>query len=225
LTEEISGGSGGFWVSGGVVHVGPKVSAGIELATRLLLQWSYIAIGQERAAWDARRALEGAKAANEPVELDRELRPSLIAVAAAAHALDALYGEIRDLVLPDEVSRKWSDDPRSGPSRPIKLQETLKHGCKIAADRWRVDLVRLFDLRDAAVHPQVQFRPPTPNPVVGARTAVEYMDYRAEAATWAVDLLFEVLETCVESAKPPLLAWAKGLRGSVERLSATRADG
>jgi hypothetical protein len=44
--------------------------------------------------------------AGKGLDTTRELRPSLIAIAAASHALDALYGELRDLTLPAETAEK-----------------------------------------------------------------------------------------------------------------------
>ena len=113
---------------------GSAVQASVSIGTRMLLHWGDIAVERELLAWAARRALESdvkeAKASGKALELGRELHPSLIAIAAASHALDALYGEIRDLALPPEIAAKWKDDPRSGPSRPLKLHEALKHGSR-----------------------------------------------------------------------------------------------
>jgi hypothetical protein len=122
------------------------------MQTHMLLHWSDIAIEQERLAWAARRKLElqvaEARATGKSLELGREFRPSLIAIAAASHALDALYGELRDLALPPQLAAKWKANPRSGPSRPRKLHETLKRGFRISADQWETRLDRLFELRE-----------------------------------------------------------------------------
>jgi hypothetical protein len=191
----------------------------------MLLHWSDIAVEQERLACAARRELESeveeAKASGKALELTRELHPSLIAIAAASHALDALYGELRDLALPPKTAAKWKEDPRSGPSRPLKLQEALKHGFHISAQQWRTELEALFELRDGVVHPELVFRESEPHPL-GVNTAPEYVVYDCERAKEAVDLLFEILETCAGRPKPELEQWANDLRPSLERLKAAR---
>ena len=193
----------------------------------MLLHWSDIAIEQEGLARAARCLLESevaeAKASGKGLELGRELHLSLIAIAVASHALDALYGEIRDLALPPGIAAKWKEDPRSGPSRPLKLHEALKHGFEISAQRWQTELEALFELRDAAVHPELVFRESEPHPL-GVNTAGQYVVYRCERATEAVDLLFEILETCASRPKPALEPWANDLRPSLERLKAKRSN-
>jgi hypothetical protein len=193
----------------------------------MLLHWSDIAIEQEHLAWDARHALEleveEAKSSGKGLELGRELHPSLVAIAATSHALDALYGEIRDLALPPEIAAKWKEDPRSGPSRPRKLHEALKHGFRISAQLWRAELDALFELRDGAVHPELVFQESERHPL-GVNSAVEYVVYRCEKASEAVDLLFEILETCAGAPKPALEPWASDLRPSLERLNAKRGN-
>lgn len=193
----------------------------------MLLHWSDIAIEQERLAWAARRELESeieeAKASGKGLDLNRELHPSLVAIAAASHALDALYGELRDLALPAEIAAKWKADPRSGPSRPLKLQEALKHGFRISAQQWRRELEALFQLRDGAVHPELVFQESEPHPL-GVSTALEHVAYRCEKATEAVDLLLEILETCADEPKPSIEQWANDLRPSLERLKAARSE-
>lgn len=65
------------------------------------------------------------------------------------------------------------------------------------------------------------FREPTAHPL-GVNTAAEYVVYRAEKATEAVELLLEILETCIERPKPALEEWADRLRPSVERITSER---
>jgi hypothetical protein len=150
------------------VSLSASASASVAVGTRMLLHWSDIAIEQEGLACAARRLLESeaeeAKATGKGLELTRELHPSLIGIAAASHALDALYGEIRDLALPPTIAAKWREDPRSGPSRPLKLHEALKHGFRISAEKWRTELEALSDLRDGAVHPKRCSWSPSPIP-------------------------------------------------------------
>jgi hypothetical protein len=201
----------------------------LAVSTRMLIHWSNIAIEQQRLACDARRRLETevdeAKATGKGLDTTSELRPAMIAIAAASHALDALYGEIRDLALPPSFAERWKSDARSGPARPRKLHEALKLGFSFRGDqrKLQVRLDWLFDLRDGAVHPETVFRATEPHPL-GVHTAKEYVVYNCENATKAVELLLEILETCATRPKPALESWAGDLRPSLERLKQERAN-
>lgn len=211
---------------------GAKVSAptpGVAVQTRPMLHWADIAVGQERLAHTARRELtlaarrEAATPTGRGLELSLELRPSMMAITSAAHALDSLYGEVRDLALPSETATLWRESPRTGPPRSRKVNEVLKQGFTIGrADRFEGRLDTLFQLRDQAVHPETGFNPPTPHPL-GVGAAREYVVYRCEEASMAVDLLIEILDLCAHQPKPALEAWAKNLARSVDRLRAKRA--
>jgi hypothetical protein len=184
---------------------------GIQVQTRLLAHWGFIAIDQEQLAHSAREAYVEREAAGEPGHsIDNELKPAIIGVAAAAHGLDALYGEIRELALPEELRMKWKD-ACARPARPRQIHEALKHGFKISAQRWFLDLDWLFDLRDFAVHPVTSFGAPAEHPA-GFHAAKEYGMYTCEAATRAVDLLLDVVRTCSSSPKEPLLEWAENAK-------------
>jgi len=200
-------------------------SVSVAVQTHMLLHWSDVAIEHERKAWEARREAERIRdetvGTGQGLRIELELRASMIAIAAASHALDALYGELRDVALPPAIAAKWKANPRSGPPRPRKLQETLKHGFRIRGQRWEKELDKLFELRDGAVHPEALLGKPQPHPL-GVNTAFEYVVYRCEAATEALDLLFEILETCIERPKPALEQWATSMRASLERLKSDR---
>jgi hypothetical protein len=195
----------------------------IAVGTRLMLHWSDIAIEQEAASHLARREIEASMKEGQGLEIDRELKPSMVAIAAAAHALDALYGEVRDLALPPNILATWRDR-RARPSRPRQINEVLKQGFDIGrADRFEERLDKLIsELRGQAVHPETSSNAPSRHPL-GVGVAREYVLYRCETATEAVALLMDVLETCAANPKPALTAWSDDLRPSFERLTAKRA--
>jgi len=202
-------------------------SVSVALQTHMLLHWSDVAIEHERKAWEARREAERIRDEAVPgqgLPFELELRASMVAIAAASHALDALYGELRDVALPPATAAKWKANPRSSPPRPRQLRETLKHGFRIPAQRWEKELDTLFALRDGAVHPEALVREPQPHPL-GVNTAIEYVVYRCETATEELDLLLEILETCIERPKPALEEWATSMRPSLERLRSDRSHG
>lgn len=197
----------------------------IKVQTRLLFHWAEIAIENERRAPEARSQLiteaDEALADGRGLAIDRELRPAMIAIAAAAHSLDALYGEIRDLALPAELVASWSRTEGRRTPRPARINESLKHGCRIRADRWGTKLTKLFELRDQAVHPETGFRKTALHPL-GVNVAREYTIYCCEEASEAVDLLLDVLSTLVEKPKPVLREFALGIKPSCAALKDKR---
>jgi len=74
----------------------------------------------------------------------KSMRCALVSVAAAAHAIDGLYGSTKPLIRP----------PKSGAARHRQILETLKLGFVVGklATQWADDLEWLFDTRDAIVH-------------------------------------------------------------------------
>jgi hypothetical protein len=216
VTEQIS--LGGVHVMGGSVSVKVTVGAATARAgggspravvqTRLLRHWVDIALEQEELARKARLELKRLQEEGKGLPLDAELRPSIQTVAAAAHALDAIYGEIAETVLPLEVREKWKDRA-SRPGRARQINEALKCGLRVKADRWLAELDWLFEqARDPAVHPKLRSEPTAQHPL-GFGTAPEYVLYSTESAARALTLLCDVLEACSSSAKPALDEWAK----------------
>ncbi|MEV4619693.1 hypothetical protein AB0J74_13405 [Asanoa sp. NPDC049573] len=146
----------------------------------------------------------------------REFEASLIAVAASAHALDALYGST---VVPASVRQIWAS---KGTKRHGKIREALKLVFNTGAvnARWAVDFAWLFDLRDAAAHPEEKPKASVPHPL-GTNTAPEYVDYSVESAERAVELALSVLRWCVEhprSAQPDVVRWAASHQSAVADL-------
>ena len=81
---------------------------------------------------------------------------------------------------------------------------------------------RLFDLRDAAVHAKVKSLPAVPHPSGVSNAGQVNADYSAEEAVKAVDLMLDVLNTCVQNPKPSddgAKAWAVDYGRAVETLT------
>jgi len=204
------------------------------MQTRLLLPWSRIAIEQERFALEARREAERerdeAGIINERVVelVNAEQRASMNTIAATSHALDALYGELRDVALDSVLKEKWrrkSDSCSRPPSRSKMLRETLKRACVISAPRWESDLHQFFKVRDALVHPKMfdlgNLRKSRRHPL-GVMVSRDCHIYRYERAQKAVELLFAILEGCIKRPKPLLEKWVTEMRPSLEQLMSER---
>lgn len=195
----------------------------VRIKSHLWIDWSEIAIENEAVARNARKVM----APGDPSRgLQAEKHAGMIAVSASAHALDALFGEVRDwIVLPDGLRDAWTE--KRVPRHSV-IVETLKHGFALrkAAANWPPRLEWLFDLRDAAVHFKEDFHEPVPHPL-GTSTAASNVAYSLESAERAVTLLLEVLSTCVASpraALPLVVKWAEDMSPTVERLMSMRQE-
>jgi hypothetical protein len=180
----------------------------ILITTNLWLTWIRIAIGHAREARHARTEAAKDRPSNETSDWMRiEFEASVVAVAAAAHALDALYGST---VVPQAARAQRVD---KGTRRHGKIREALKQVFDTGAvnSRWVIEFEWLFDLRDAAAHAEESPRPPVSHPL-GTSTAAEHVVYSTENATKAVELVLSVLRWCVDHPRPNLsdaVQWAR----------------
>jgi hypothetical protein len=186
----------------------------IQMKTHFWLVWMKIAIRHEHSARDARAEalrLDRASSGSEfSVALEREMEAAMVAVAACAHALDALYGVIAPMAVDDETRSAWQ---RNKTARDRRIFETLKAGFEIAerAQHWSDELEWLFDRRDAAVHPEERWETPAPHPT-GTNVSGVQLTYSLEAVERALTFVTEVLQTCFASPRsnrPEVVAWAE----------------
>ncbi|UQA92171.1 hypothetical protein [Streptomyces halobius] len=188
----------------------------IKITAHLWPCWAGIAIDR---ALVARRARERAEAlpvsAAESYALGEEFDASLVAVAASAHALDALYGSL--------VVRAAVQGRKLGENRHSNIREALKLvfvSGPFNAD-WIADFEWLFDLRDAAVHHEEKPKKTVSHPSLGTHTGPEYVDYSTGSADKAVTLMLDVLRWCVDNPKPAVpdaRTWAEANRPVVADL-------
>lgn len=132
-----------------------------------------------------------------------ELSESLVAIVAAAHAVDGFYGSVTELIGTQSKRAK----------RPRKILESLKRGFEIGAEaeRYRTELDWLFTCRDKAVHHSENYRE-----VVTVRTtsttrvlgAPEALDFSADAAERAAALAVDLIATCLDRPKALTQQWA-----------------
>lgn len=186
-------------------------------------EWGQVAVRSERDAWTHRRLLisgyEAGGANNIHPAWNDELVASMVAVAASAHALDAMYGQLVN----EDVRRmaRLGDDA----GREAHIRACLSRRFKIdnaTGKRWAGEFRWLFDLRDAAVHAHAQPRAHALHPsgirVYGSTLEV---DYCAESAARAVDLLLAVLTHATSAPRttdPGAFRWADLSRNAVHAL-------
>lgn len=186
-----------------------SASLAISVGTPIWLHWLRIAKEQtvraRRAANSAPSPPSLGDVTTETVgSVTDEMYPAMVAIAAAAFALDGLYDQVRGLAPPRPAKGR--------PKRQRLILETLKHAFAVGsyAQGWLVEFDWLDELRDPAVHPKHKAGPAVAHPSGWGNFAVEYTEYSADNAERALALLQEVLRVCVEKPKPASRTWAEG---------------
>lgn len=167
-------------------------------------RWIEVAVEHEL---EARRAYLDIVARPESGAILREFRASLVAVTAAAHTIEAVFGDIKYLIPPE-------------PRRDKRHQE-LRHGFRVAfgvsratGERLAKELKWLFTLRDSAAHPYTESEPPARHSA-GINTGVEHSKFNAMTSGRAVDAAMTVLDL-VASPPEPSGRWIE--RWATERM-------
>jgi hypothetical protein len=184
------------------------MSLTLTLAHHLWMSWLQIASEHERAAERARtRGLELVGGGDAVAE---EMHASMVAISGAAHAIDALYGEIRPLVsAPATVTATWNANRTA---RRVRIFETLKLGCTLGnrTNRWPPQFKALYLLRDQVAHHEIRHQPSVPHPNGLTNVSQEMADYSVENVRESLDLAFDVILTTLRNPLAlALVAWAE----------------
>ena len=161
---------------------------GIVITHHTWIDWTRIARRNVRDARAGRQRALDARASGENMGpgMEAEFESALVGIAAVSHALDGLYGGLRNLVT---VERLSEHAPRHAYVRAV-----LKAAFRLRNEQtrtWKDEFTWLFDIRDAAVHPNV-VSGIAPHPIEGFGS-VEAATYCAESAERAMRLLLDVL--------------------------------
>lgn len=161
----------------------------VEITHHIWLEWGRIAAARLHDARDARRKVLERHAAGEnwAEQMEVEYAAALVGIAACAHALDGLCGALKDRVA---LAPRKPGESRHGRIRSaISLGFTLSNADSAA---WKKDFTWLYELRDAAVHPEEKSRPTVPHPVAG-HGSYEASRYCLESVERAWSILISVL--------------------------------
>jgi hypothetical protein len=153
-------------------------------------RWAEVAVEHEL---EARRALADVIARTGGEALLREFRASLVAVTAAAFAIEGIYGDVKYLIPAQSKTGKRRKD----------LVNRLGVAFGISDDdrtQLLSDLAWLFGLRDDAAHPYTESKPPVPHPS-GANTGYENSLYNAVQCGRAIDVMMRVLGIAADPPK------------------------
>jgi hypothetical protein len=188
------------------------------------IKWFLIAVEHLRAAEEARgRALAAEDGSTEMAEaFDDETRATMVVVAAAAFAIDALYQKLDELL--DESLR----------SRAERLSGRIVETFKTALDlgkrtaEWQSSIPDLFKLRRELVHFRGELHPSQPHPSGKSHVSREASVYSVERARWAVDLAYEILTVALASPRTKhaaVVAWAESQPDTPKMLERIRQEG
>jgi hypothetical protein len=200
----------------------PIVGVGLHLWS----SWLQIASEHALAAEQQRtRSFQLAQAGEDPQPArTREMQNAMVAISSSAHAIEALYGEIKSLTPPprterprhavERLTRRLGWRPRRPPLR-VRVFQTMQRGCALGdrTNRWPGQLKTLYRLRRELLHHALEVRPPVPHPG-DPTTAVsqEMADYTLENAHHAVDLACDVALVALEHpVAPDLKRWATSM--------------
>jgi hypothetical protein len=206
----------------------PPSIASIAMGTHMWIHWLEIGAERERAACEARTRSVGLgiEAAEFIDKISAELHASMVAISAAAHAIDALYGEIKPLV-PVPAARLSAWEQNRAP-RYSRILETLKIGCKLGAktNRWPAEFKALYQLRDPVVHHELKLLPPVPHPNRLTSVAQEVADYCVGNVAKSLDFAFDVASSVIRAPRiPALVTWANTMAHVPAHLDAVRSPG
>jgi hypothetical protein len=171
-----------------------KRSAGMGVAMRQIMwaRWLDIAVDHELVA---RQAFNELVTRRHSDPLGRDFLASLVAMTASAHALEAVYGDIKYLIPAQrKLGRRYKD---------------LLHAIRVAFGVSQTDyeglaaeFAWLFPVRDLAVHPYTETLPTKPHPIPGVNSDVLHSNFNAVQSGRAVDIVMAIL-TFAESPPHP----------------------
>lgn len=172
----------------------------IQIKSNFDIKWFRIALDHERAAIDARnRAIAAPEGSREMGEaFDDELKAAMVAIAASAFAIDAMYSTLWDML--DASARPTFGE---GVKRPGRIVETFKVALELGkrGHEWQSSIPALFDQRDELVHFRGRSYEAMMHPTGKSNVSRENLTYTVEATARAIDLALEVLTTAYTSPR------------------------
>jgi hypothetical protein len=196
----------------------------IFMRTHLWMSWARVALQHETMVEAARQELQQAGPENMNGRLlQNEADAGLVAICAAAFAIEALSRELDELVIvPPATLAAWRKKPPPADKQVLELLKLAVDPKGLVAG-WKRELSWLFGVRGGAVHYRGVSEPVQAHPV-GINVAVAQVTYSTENATRAVDLLLGILERCRDKPKPPVKKWSQDMRVTINELIGRRGQ-
>jgi hypothetical protein len=172
------------------------------------LVWARIAIDHEAEVGRLRLA--------DPII---EYQPGLVAIAAAAFSLDALYAAVGELI-------PQGPPPGDDAARKKHVADRLRRGVspRSLSESWPSRIGDLYDTRDKAVHYKEADVEPVWHEVLQSNVSPDVVGWGLEAAESAVDLMLEILTSWAGRPSPQARSWAEAYGHAVADLARHRAE-
>jgi len=196
----------------------------IFMRTHLWMSWARVALQHEAMAEVAREEMQQAGPENLHGRLlQNEADAGLVAICAAAFAVEALSRELAELVnLPPATLAAWQRKPPQADKLVMELLKLAVDPKGLVAG-WKRELSWLFGVRGGAVHYQGVTEPAQAHPV-GMNVSVAQVTYSTENSRRAVDLLLGMLKRCRDKPKPPARQWSHDMRVTIDELIGRRGQ-
>lgn len=166
--------------------------------------WLRVALDHEAVAAAARRELSEAdgdeKDGKRAQLVEDETRAGMVAITAVAFALEAM-------ALSAATRAQLHDGIGKSASAARRTAEVLKQCFVIPPARfadWRESIVKIFEARNAAVHPDAGLRDPMPHPALRAAVPRPAHIYRLENTSAAITAALATARLVASSPRPRL---------------------
>jgi hypothetical protein len=172
--------------------------------------WLRIAMAASVEAVEARATVHDAHHRGNDQDLglciEAEFRASMTAICAVSFAIDAIYGSVKDRAGPHPSAKQWSDN---GLAREKQIAEYLRWAFKIGPKSHREIrsvLRQIFDFRDEAVHPGMNFREAVYREDIDRGVDPRLMRFRADNAETALRAGLTIAEALLRDASRAVVA-------------------
>lgn len=195
-----------------VADEGPTGHATIEMGLDLWPSWFEIAVDHTEIAAGAAAKLKPQLSDDERgALLATECKSAMVAIAAAAFALDSLFGSVRVRRDTASLDAKWK---RANTPRHRRITELLGATFRFSKTKQRelsTVTQQIFALRDRAVHPSANFEPPVRHDGLGLAVPWPYATFSAQNADRALRFVAGVMKHCctnVRKGYPEVSKWS-----------------
>ena len=152
--------------------------------------------------------------------MSEEAKAGMVAIAAAAFALDNFADVIREFVPDIEAAKaEWR---KAGTARHKQISETIRRTFKISNEGARTlaqIIGEVFRFRDWAVHPSGSFRQPLQHDLVDVGVEWRFVAFRPDNAVNSVRAATSILSQCISSPRlenEKLVEWCDAAKPRVD---------
>ena len=187
-----------------VVGAGSAAAFDLTVGTELWYIWGCMAVEHAIAARRARDDLLRARSDGRQLELEPELRASMIAITGAVTSLEGFEHRVK------RTGLTVKEPAGPNPKRHERVWATLRSGFEVdsRASDWQKNIKALYAFRNATagglLHPTTVFAPSEEHPsgAVEGTVSLAYSVFTVERADWAVAVIRDIYGACRGSVRP-----------------------